>query len=196
MENNIYAAPVADLETPVSIKTQAHFYVVSIKKFSVLFIATMGIYLVYWFYKNWSNYKKATNDSIWPVARAIFSIFFVHSLFEQVSYRKEKQDRDTEWDYKAGATMIVVLMIVQRLLDRFSMKEIGSPFTDIGSILAAFLMMPFFIKAQRMINLSEGDPHGEANKHFTAANIIWIILGVIFWTLALVGMFVPQTALQ
>ena len=29
------------------------FYVVSPKKFWVLFIATMGAYEPYWFYKNW-----------------------------------------------------------------------------------------------------------------------------------------------
>ena len=56
------------------------FYVVSARKFWLLFLLTGGIYCVAWFYKNWAHFKRATkDDDIWPGPRAVFHIFFVHS---------------------------------------------------------------------------------------------------------------------
>ena len=73
MEENFYRAPtavVADLEIEAP-----KFYVVSTLKFWVMMITTLGIYRVYWSYKHWALYKAKTGQSMWPVMRAIFSIF-------------------------------------------------------------------------------------------------------------------------
>ena len=41
----------------------ADFYVVSLRKFYLLYIATLGGYVVYWFYRNWKLQKVATGDT-------------------------------------------------------------------------------------------------------------------------------------
>ena len=40
---------------------------------------------------------------------------------------------------------------------------------------------------QRVINRLEGDPEGLSNKRFSAANIVWIVVGAILWLLTLLG---------
>lgn len=49
--NSADAAVLASAEEP-------KFYIVSHRKFTVLFLATMSMYCVYWFYKNWDRYKE------------------------------------------------------------------------------------------------------------------------------------------
>jgi hypothetical protein len=61
--------------------TKMEFYAVSQKKFLIMYIGTLGLYSVYWFYKHWSLYKKSENEEMWPIMRSIFQIFFTHSLF-------------------------------------------------------------------------------------------------------------------
>jgi len=53
MDSNPYAAPsseVAVAEKPL----RQRFYVVAPIKFFILFIVTLGLYQLYWHYKNWS----------------------------------------------------------------------------------------------------------------------------------------------
>ena len=83
MNDNPYEAPKSRLETSVE-KGDKQFYVVSVKKFTILFFFTIGMYVLYWFYGNWKRYKAYSGKNIWPVPRAIFAIFFTHSLFSEV----------------------------------------------------------------------------------------------------------------
>ena len=83
-EPNLYAPPASEIrgESPAG-ALQAHtFYVVSIPKFCVLYVATFGVYGLYWFYMHWQRYRRGhgQHESIWPVPRALFSIFFTHAL--------------------------------------------------------------------------------------------------------------------
>lgn len=191
MDNNIYAAPASDLELPTSAQRQNHFYIVSEKKFLVLFLATLGMYSLYWFYKNWQLYRDSSGDSVWPVPRALFSIFFVHALFRRVAERLDLNQQAYTWKHSDLASLIVGAMIIQRIFDRLAMKEQGSPYTDIASIFLIFVMLPMFLRAQKMINLSCHDADGDSNAKFTGGNIAWIVLGVLFWILIFVGLFLP-----
>ena len=190
MNDNIYAAPEAKLEIKDPITSGRQFYVVSDKKFLVLYISTLGVYSVYWFFKNWQLHKESSGEDIWPVPRAIFSIFFVHALFRRVAYRLEEAQRELTWKHGDLATFLVVSMLIERVCDRLSMKEIGTPYTDIISLAIMFLMAPLFLRAQKMINLSCDDALGESNSQFTTANYVWIAVGVFFWLMYVVGMFI------
>ena len=86
MDQTIYDAPKAKLDDANNDETNYEFYVVGITKFIVLFLATFGIYSVYWFYRNWKLYKIHNNEDIYPVARAIFSIFFVQKVISLVKF--------------------------------------------------------------------------------------------------------------
>lgn len=48
-----------DVVTPDVVIADAEpmFYVVSKRKFTILFLSTIGLYYLYWFYKNWDRYQ-------------------------------------------------------------------------------------------------------------------------------------------
>ena len=177
-EENIYAPPKASLELEADLPISQVFYVVSKRKFCTLYIATLGLYQVYWYYKNWVQYKKATNADIWPIARAIFPVFFTHSLFALVERRILLKEKSSAWKPSLHATIMVILMIVSYPIDRITDQNAYSIVLMLAAAISLF--MGFFI-AQEKINLACGAPKGEGNDAFTPANYIWMLLGVLYW---------------
>ena len=60
-------------------------YPVSLFKLWALSVATSGIYLCYWFYRNWKCIKAKENSAIMPVARGIFAPFWYYPLYRKLS---------------------------------------------------------------------------------------------------------------
>lgn len=174
------------------------FYIVSRKKLAILYLATFGLYGVYWFYKNWSNYKNCSSDkfnvdrSIWPVARGIFSIFFTHALFREIKAYGRDKAALAKWNNESLATQLVLFMIASNVLDRLSYRSIGSPYTDIASILIMAPLVGLLLSAQHMINVSCDDPDGKSNSRLTHVNYAWIALGLIVWFLVILGFILPE----
>ncbi len=185
MTDSVYAPPKADMTIQSSDSTEA-YYVVSLTKMMVLFLATMGAYQVYWHYKNWRRHQQeslrqgGSDGDIWPIPRAIFSIFFIHSLLAKVKQHAIAQQRPTDFNTTLTATLIIVLVLF---------GVIGLFFSDpkmivLLSVLQLVMIVPLMFvyrKAQRFINESCGDPNGETNASFTTANYVWIILGALMW---------------
>ncbi|PCK08822.1 MAG: hypothetical protein COA42_07410 [Alteromonadaceae bacterium] len=188
MENKIYETPQSEL-SEIEKSEGTEFYVVSIKKFTILFMATFGIYAVYWFYRNWRQYKNKNGDNIWPVARGMFSIFFAHSLFERIDGSLEKRSLVYKWYPSSYASFYVIIVIAGRIVDKLSDKSIGSPYTDVISILTIPIVCYILAKVQGAINLSQDDMNGSSNSNFTLPNYLWCAPGAILWFLVFLGLF-------
>lgn len=130
---------------------------------------------------------------MWPVARAIFPVFFIHSLFREVDHRRSQDPSGwPEWNHSSHATMLVIMLIVSHIVDRMAGRSIGSPVTDFISLLFLIPVTFAFASAQEKINQSCGDPEGKANDRLTAANIFWIVFGVIIWALVVMSILMPE----
>jgi hypothetical protein len=193
-------ATVVEETNIVTADSTPTFYVVSKRKMAILFVATMGMYMVYWFYKNWDRYKDKTpyaskvGSTIWPVPRAVFSIFFVHSLFRKVKEHGASKAVVAKWRYTLGASLLVITMIAAEILDRAANKSLGSPYTDFLSLVMLVPLVLQFLKAQEMINISCDDPSGATNSKFSKANYAWIIGGALFWLLVVASFFIAGDA--
>lgn len=181
MENIEQDAPVIDQNQ------KCELYVVSPKKFTILFLFTMGLYGLYWSYKNWSLYNSSTNANIWPFARAFFDIFFIHSLCEKLSSIEPTPTTNKHSNIGSQATKYIFFTVVGRVFDQLPAKGIGMPYSYFVSIL----VLPFTYQALRTIqikiNQHMGDELGNSNISLTWANYIWIVLGVLLWTIMVFG---------
>lgn len=63
---------------------QPLFFPVSPLKLVVMSTVTLGIYELYWFYKNWKLIKQRKDSDIEPFWRAFFGVFFCYSCFKEV----------------------------------------------------------------------------------------------------------------
>jgi hypothetical protein len=190
MEHNPYAAPAAELATDaLAASTQSMFYVVSTRKAALLCVLTMNLYFVYWFYRNWSNYRAVTGAKVMPVMRAVFSIFFTHSLLRKVNEVINERGLQHQWNPGNLATGYVVLAILGNMIDRMSFREVGSPITDVLSLLMVLGLAIVIVQMQRAVNIAAGDEDGSSNQQLTVANWIWMGLGGALWMLTLYGLF-------
>ena len=192
MEENIYRPPSSVVADMVATAERRHFYVVSPTKYWVLMILTIGLYRLYWFYKHWSNYKAATGESMWPVMRSIFSVFFTHSLFREIETQIGRVRAPHEWNWAAWATLYVVAVIAEGLIERIGrIAHIDAGKSLLFSLVALSCALAAGDRAQRAANAAVGDPEGASNSRFTIANWFWIVLGLLLWSLAFVGLTLP-----
>ena len=87
--------------------------------FCLLSFFSFGIYTIYWFYKNWAFFRNVYEWDIYPFWRAIFNIFFVHTLLDHINdLAVEKGHPGISGN--GYATGFVILAVAQRVLDRLS----------------------------------------------------------------------------
>ena len=188
MDNSVYEAPQAELTEHDEFElADEEFYIVSTTKFALLYMGTFGLYSIYWFYRNWKVYKMKNGEDIWPVARGIFNIFFAHSLFNYVNSAIENKSLEHKWSPNGLATMYVLLAIFSQIFEKLANKSIGSPVTDVISILTIPAACFILAKAQNAINISQSDPEGKRNTSFTWINYIWCTAGFVLWLAVAVG---------
>ena len=159
----------------------ADFYVVSPKKFLIMFLGTMGVYGIYWFYKQWDNYKIASGHKIWPAVRAFFSIFFAPILFKNIAAKDINQSEKLTKLVNMAGTLYVFAYVASKAGDRLAAMNIGSPFTIFVNILLMPVMCWCLYQAQIIANRVCNDPDGESNDKLTLHNYLWLALGICYW---------------
>lgn len=185
MQENVYAVPESSLAEGTQSARQ-EYYVVASTKFWVLFVCTFGYYSIYWHFKNWKTYKDFHKESMIPVMRAIFAIFFTHTLFNQIDSKVKAKSKEFCWSPDLWATASVLSVIAVRILDRLYGKDIIAEAVFALSIPLVLLNGVALHNAQLAININCDDPSGISNNHFTALNWLWIVLGSLV-TLAVIA---------
>jgi len=190
-----YAPPkatIADLSNERIAGEQAPFYIVAPFKAGLLMMLTLGLYSVYWFWRHWRQHKRDKKLDIWPVPRAIFAIFFAHSLNAEIDHRIKREGLDHPWAPGLWATLFVVFSIAGRIVDRLLDDVIGLE-ASFGLSVLTLLGTTFAIcQAQRAANIACRDPQAQSNRRLTVANYVWLLLGAAVWGLALLGLFLPE----
>jgi hypothetical protein len=175
-------------------QAEPEFYVVSKRKLTILFLATSGLYILFWYYKNWDRYKgrhpeasRYGSSMVSPVPRAVFWMFFTHALFRKVKAYGHEQPQVAGWHSGTHATVLVALMLLSNCIDVL----VGGRAGDLISLASVFVPLPFFLKAQEKINLGCADPVGKGNDRLSKANWAWVMAGGVLWLLLVVDALMP-----
>lgn len=181
---NLYAPPQAEVRE-IEAAAGDPFYVVARGKFLLLYFATIGLYQVYWFYRHWAAQRRHRGTRTVPVLRALFAIFFTHSLFQRIDASLDADGQAVRWHPRWAATAFVLLSLLSYVLSQLVGKSIGWPVTDVLNLLIIVpVAWPLWI-AQRAANLACADPAGARNAALTVPNGLWLALGVLLWAAAL-----------
>jgi hypothetical protein len=84
-------------------------------KLLAMSLATFGLYLIYWLYRNWKAEQARSGDNIAPLARAVFAVLFFHSLAARVALRSEAEGLPPRFSPVLLTTVFVVLALSPRL---------------------------------------------------------------------------------
>tara|TARA_Y100001963_G_scaffold137017_1_gene200279 strand:+ start:345 stop:965 length:621 start_codon:yes stop_codon:yes gene_type:complete len=193
--DNLYRAPEADVTALEREAEGPLFYVVSPAKFTLLFWITMGVYDLYWQYKNWYLYREARGEGGLPVLRALFSIFFAPPLF----HRMAKEAREAGVEGGAPPTTLAVVYVVFTLASNLSgFSNAPGAAGVMVQLLGLGTLLPLWwtlLQCQKRVNATVGDKTGRANHRLTWANWIWIVLGGLLWLVTLLSLVVWVAAL-
>jgi len=176
------------------------YFPVSEGKLITLYIMSFGLYGVYWFYMNWKLQQAKMDKKIFPLMRAIFSIFFTHSLFKRIDRSAEHLEKKHRFNANLMATLFVAAVVIGNLLDRVSVNtgilETLSDNTVIISSLVIFLLSTYPLTAvQATVNRINNDILGYLNHKYTVWNYLLIAAGSILWLMLLLGLLADSMGL-
>lgn len=174
MENHNEILDAGYLETTYDIEEQR---IISLNKFILLSVISLGIYQIWWVYKEWRFFKQKKKSDIMPAARAIFSIFFLTSLFSRIlAFAKEKG-----YDENYSSVALFIGVIIGNLTSR-----LPEPFWLISIFGFVFFIPPF--KALNYAKQNSENFRVTEQTAFSGRQIALIAIGVIFWGLVILGM--------
>ncbi len=173
------AAPVP-LASTNEASAEPPFFAVSLLKLTVMSLCTLGIYEIYWFYRNWKRIESRGRQKIMPFWRAVFTVLFCYPCFAKIR----------EYGASRGIFPVppFVVLTVFYILTTISWK-LPDPFWLI-SLFTVFFLLPIQSYVNR-INAAESPGH-DPNSRFTAWNWAATVFGGIFFILAIVAAFLPN----
>lgn len=156
----------------------------SSNKFMLLYVMTFGLYSIWWMYKLWNFFKEKEGSDIWPVARAIFSIFFLFGLFEKIKSfaRRHGYPHDYSSEGLFGAYLFLTILS--------NLSILPDPFWMI-SFLAIFC----FIQPINAYNhaITHSDMYyGIEREGFSGRQYALIVIFGLMWILVIIGLFLPD----
>ncbi|MBL1386709.1 MAG: DUF3857 domain-containing transglutaminase family protein [Colwellia sp.] len=112
------------------------FYAVSVSKFIIYSILSLGIYINYWCYRNFKAIKQHSNANIMPIARGIFAILWYYPLYQALKQHSELQSSKSKIIPSWGAAVLFLLVLATTLVYR--MEE----YATIALLVMPFLWLP------------------------------------------------------
>jgi hypothetical protein len=171
------AAPV-NVEPPAP----ARWFVVGPAKLVVMSTVTLGIYQVFWFYKHWRQVRDVHGEDIWPVPRAIFSVFFCFPLFRRLEDEAALRGQVDAPSPALHAVAFFLLTLASRLPDPWWLLTFASvlPLVPIQRAASAIAL--------------HAAPGTDPNTTFSGLNWVGIVVGGLFLFLAVFGMLILEKA--
>lgn len=152
----------------------------SLGKLVVMSLCTMGLYELYWFYRNWYLQKAFRQEDVSPFWRAFFAPLFGFAMFRNVRNQAERNRLRVGWSAGGMGLLFLVLSGLYRLPDPYW-------------LICLFTFVPI-LPVQRTINeLNAASPRpAPVNAEYSMANMVGIAVGGLFLFLTVIGTFLPE----
>ena len=147
--------------TEISKEGEPLFFHVSVGRFILLSIFTLGIFEVYWFYKNWRSIRERRQNNISPVIRALFSPIWYGALINELN---KEVSRAMVYNSGAGAdnelSYINIWLWAPAYFILSIIVNIPGPYWPLVFFLTVGTLLPAVSVIKRLNNLA----HKEVNR--------------------------------
>jgi tetratricopeptide (TPR) repeat protein len=150
------------------------FFTVSKFKFIVMSVATLGLYEIYWLYKNWVFIKQKTGRDISPFWRTVFGLFWVYSFFKYIQLFIFKARMQIKIYPGAWAIIYIILALID--------KRTANLFPTFLLLLIDIRLNTIATEINRKLI-----PNFQNNSRFSLGNYIWLVIGGILWLQLIFG---------
>jgi hypothetical protein len=157
--------------------------VMSMNKFIFLSIISLGLYEIWWMYKAWKFYQQKEKLDILPGARALFSIFFMHSLYSKILTSAKSKGFEENYNPTFLFIMFFVLNFSSRL---------PYPYSFISIFSFIFMLQPFRAFNYYIQQLPEVQI--EVETKLSNRQAILVVIGTLLWILSIIGLiYAPES---
>ena len=130
------------------------FYAISDTKLIVLSILTIGLFEIYWLYKNWWAIRDMEKSKVVPIGRAIFAVFYSFQLFEKMI----KKANDAGYKGYANVGILggnfIILNILSNLVSRMHVNSLALDIAGYILVLPSSLSLLYSARQIFIITLS------------------------------------------
>jgi len=152
----------------------------------LLSMATLGIYELYWFYRNWKHFRDHRGWDVspgWRTAGLVVPVLGLVLAYYQLKDVREYLEKDgIRETYSPGWVLFgwLALSALWRLPDPFW-------------LLSSFSVFPL-VAVQGPLNAywEKEQPGARIRTSLSGGQIALLVLGVAFWVLVIVGMLLPE----
>lgn len=157
--------------------------VISVKKFFLLSLLTLGMYQVYWGWKNWEILKRVKGLNVSPGARGFFIVFTSFSLFKEILSLAKEHGYKGNYVPWLLATGFLILNFISNALGR---TDESVDFTTYLIITAILIGLITLVTAPVINAMNYYLKHNkeEASKFNIKRNYVLIIIIVALFALA------------
>ncbi|NNP76346.1 hypothetical protein A7P54_07925 [Acinetobacter sp. Ac_3412] len=156
----------------------ADLRIISMKRFIILSITSFGLYQIWWMFKAWRFFAIKDNLNIMPAARAIFSIFFLYSLFNKI--QNYAQANGYTQSFSSAWMFVGYLLIIFAYY-------LPDPYWLIT--LFDFIFLIPAVVALNYAKIQSTDLNAIRQEKLGAGHIIVVAIGSLFWLFILIGLF-------
>lgn len=143
----------------------------SVRKFVILSVVTMGLYPLWWNYKAWQFIERYKSPGISPAFRTLFGIFFLFSLLRQIL---------TMAGEKGYASTYSPLLLFMGVLG-IEIVSIFSPYFMWLACFETILFIAPFKALNYTLRNAEYVTCVEQPEAFNTRQVVLLVLGVIGW---------------
>lgn len=178
-------------------------YYISLKRIILMTVLTWGMYLFYWFYLTWKQYRDHTGNEAYPVWHALALTVNIYAFFR--AHAHARTFRALMWDagmsssIRPGWTWVLLLISIM-IFFPYSMVMINSPYPLSPGRFIAFLVIYPIAVAQHTILL--GHIQSNLNRYWRSlpnvqvtnarigvGEVIFGVVGGLFWLITLADIF-------
>jgi hypothetical protein len=158
-------------------------YAPALPKFIVMNVTTLGLYSIYWGYRNWKVMRTAERTFAWAPLCALFLPITLRSLLD-----KTENERVALSVSNKKLTGLVIL---------FFALNVASRIPGYGDVISLFAFVPLIFVNNYLGRINRLNQHDSTEiDRFSVANLVFAILGSILIALALWGLSMDQDAGQ
>lgn len=125
------------------------FFPVSAVKFVALSVLTLGVYLPYWFWRNWVYIKRRDNSAILPFARAFFSSFWYYPFYKTLISSEQVKSQP----YLPGSLVLAGFLGVLFFVANIAAKKAPAIYDVAALAVCILLVLPLVVQINKIPQL-------------------------------------------
>lgn len=118
-----------------------HYYAIPLWQFAFLMIITLGLYSLFWAYRNWKHIRTQDSSDIMPALRSAFSVIWFFPLYRRVARDYRASGRNSLLATTAVAVVAALLYLLATLSERALPYTLTSIILPMLPLLAILLLI-------------------------------------------------------